>query len=145
MSNYKHVLAAVDFSAETKAILDKAAEISHSNKAGLTLCHAVECSDALYASDLVMPVDMELCEEMEKKAKNHLIELAKKRELGDVDVRVSIGVPKHEIIRTAGEVGADLIVLGSHGRRGFQVLIGSTANGVLHMARCDVLSVRVKE
>lgn len=143
MNTYRHVLVAVDFSAETKVILDKAAEISSSNKAGLTLFHAVECSDALYVSDLVMPVDMELCEEMAKKAKNHLIELAGKLELGDVDVRVSIGVAKHEVIRAADEVEADLIVVGSHGRHGLQLLLGSTANGVLHLARCDVLAVRV--
>ena len=145
MSNYKHVLAAVDFSAETGVILHKAAEISRSSGAGLTLFHAVECSDALYASDMVMPVDFELCEEMEKKAKNHLLELVKKLELEDVVVRVSIGVAKHEIIRAAKEAEADIIVLGSHGRHGIQLLLGSTATGVLHLAPCDVLAVRVNE
>ncbi|MFW5825636.1 MAG: universal stress protein, partial [Marinobacter sp.] len=37
----------------------------------------------------------------------------------------------------------DLVVVGSHGRKGFQLLLGSTANGVLHGARCDVLAVRI--
>ena len=39
--------------------------------------------------------------------------------------------------------GADLIVVGSHGRHGLALLLGSTANGVLHGATCDVLAVRV--
>ncbi len=39
----------------------------------------------------------------------------------------------------------DLIVVGSHGRHGLALLLGSTANGVLHGANCDVLAVRVKE
>lgn len=143
MDNYKHVLVAMDFSAEAEMVLDKAAEIARSNQAGLTLFHAVECSDALYVSDLVMPIDMELCEDMAKKAKNRLIEIAGKLELEDVATRVSIGVAKHEIISAASDAKVDLIVLGSHGRHGLQLLLGSTANGVLHLALCDVLAVRV--
>jgi universal stress protein A len=145
VSNYKHVLVALDFVPETTEILQKAVEISHSSLGGLTLFHAVECSDALYVSDLVMPVDMELCEEMAKKAKQRLVEIASELDLANVDTRVSIGVAKHEIIRTADEVNADLIVIGSHGRHGLQLLLGSTANGVLHSARCDVLAVRVSK
>ncbi|TNF89176.1 MAG: universal stress protein, partial [Gammaproteobacteria bacterium] len=41
--------------------------------------------------------------------------------------------------------GADVIVVGSHGRHGLALLLGSTANGVLHGATCDVLAVRVGE
>ena len=41
------------------------------------------------------------------------------------------------------EAGADIIVVGSHGRHGLALLLGSTANGVLHGASCDVLAVRV--
>jgi len=43
----------------------------------------------------------------------------------------------------ADEQGADLIIVGSHGRHGLALLLGSTANGVLHGAACDVLAVRV--
>ena len=43
----------------------------------------------------------------------------------------------------AKDIGADLIVVGSHGRYGLALLMGSTANGVLHGATCDVLAVRV--
>ena len=48
-----------------------------------------------------------------------------------------------EIHSKAEEIGADLIVVGSHGRYGLALLMGSTANGVLHGATCDVLAVRV--
>ena len=40
---------------------------------------------------------------------------------------------------------ARLIVVGSHGRHGLALLLGSTANGVLHHAKCDVLAVRIQE
>jgi universal stress protein A len=54
------------------------------------------------------------------------------------------GSPKQEIIRIAEENAVDLIVVGSHGRHGLALLLGSTANGVLHHANCDVLAVRLQ-
>jgi universal stress protein A len=43
----------------------------------------------------------------------------------------------------ADESNADLIVLGTHGRSGIRLLLGSTANAVLHGAKQDVLAVRI--
>jgi universal stress protein A len=55
-----------------------------------------------------------------------------------------VGRPAIEIRAQAEKDGADLIVIGSHGRHGLSgVMLGSTANGVLHNAPCDVLTVRV--
>jgi len=45
----------------------------------------------------------------------------------------------------AGEIKADLIVVGSHGRHGLGLLLGSTASSVVHHAACDVLAVRLRE
>ena len=53
------------------------------------------------------------------------------------------GRPESELQRAAEAKGADVIVVGSHGRHGLALLLGSTANGVLHGATCDVLAVRV--
>jgi universal stress protein A len=44
----------------------------------------------------------------------------------------------------AEELGVDLIVMGTHGRHGLGLLLGSTATGVLHGCPCDVLTVRIK-
>jgi universal stress protein A len=49
---------------------------------------------------------------------------------------------KQEIVDFAKQAGVDLIVLGSHGRRGLAAWLGSTAAGVMHRAACDVLTVR---
>ncbi len=55
-----------------------------------------------------------------------------------------IGRPALEIKAFAEQIGADLIVIGSHGRHGIAGLVlGSTANGVLHESPCDVLTVRI--
>jgi universal stress protein A len=53
------------------------------------------------------------------------------------------GIPDQEIVQVAKQEQIDLIVLGSHGRHGLALLLGSTANSVLHHANCDVLAVRL--
>ena len=53
------------------------------------------------------------------------------------------GHPGKEIRRAAEELSADLVVLGTHGRHGLGLLLGSTANAVLHGATTDVLAVRL--
>jgi len=55
------------------------------------------------------------------------------------------GQPRQEIHRLADEQDCDLIVVGSHGRHGLALLLGSTANDVLHGAPCDVLAVRLQK
>jgi nucleotide-binding universal stress UspA family protein len=60
-----------------------------------------------------------------------------------VDTAVEIGDVREGIIDTAAEWGADLIVVGSHGRRGLQrFLLGSVAEFVARHARCSVEIVR---
>ncbi len=58
-------------------------------------------------------------------------------------VHVRIGSPVDEIVTLGAEIGADVIVLGTHGRRGLQRLwLGSVAERVVRMATCPVLVVR---
>ncbi len=59
-------------------------------------------------------------------------------------VSTRIGRPASEIRAHAERMGADLIVMGSRGRHGLPgVLLGSTANAVLHGASCNTLTVRI--
>ena len=60
------------------------------------------------------------------------------------DIYISGGVAKTEIIKFAKKLEADLIVVGSHGAHGIKGILGETATGVLHKAKCDVFVVRVK-
>jgi nucleotide-binding universal stress UspA family protein len=60
-----------------------------------------------------------------------------------VEARIATGVPYREIVREARECGAGLIVIGTHGRTGVErVIFGSTAEKVVRMSPCPVLSVR---
>lgn len=145
MTNYQHILIAVDFSPEAERVTTRAKELASQSGARLSIVHTVEFSGAVYATDMAIPEQYQLDEAMLERARVNLKELVITHGLGNVRQYVELGVPKHEIVRVAEEQGADLIVIGSHGRHGFQLLLGSTANGVLHLAKCDVLAVRVGE
>jgi universal stress protein A len=59
-------------------------------------------------------------------------------------VRIEAGEPSDTILRVAAEAGADLVVMGTHGRTGLsRLLIGSVAEAVLRRASCPVLTLRV--
>jgi universal stress protein A len=61
-------------------------------------------------------------------------------------VAVRYGRPASEIHAEAERIQATLIVIGAHGRHGLpRLMLGSTANAVLHGAACDVLVVRIDE
>jgi universal stress protein A len=79
-------------------------------------------------------------------AKENLTQLAQRLGLEASNRQVVTAVSTKEgILEAAVEHQADLIVVGSHGRHGFALLLGSTANAVMHGAPCDVLAVRIQE
>jgi universal stress protein A len=82
-------------------------------------------------------------EQIQETAKLHLAEFARTLNIPEEDQHLIFGRPETEIHSLANQIGTDLIVVGSHGRHGLALLLGSTANGVLHGAPCDVLAVRV--
>lgn len=60
-----------------------------------------------------------------------------------VDTRILHGSPAAEIVKLAHEEGAELLVMGTHGRTGFQhALLGSVAEKVVRRAPCPVLVIR---
>lgn len=145
MGDYKHILLAVDFSAHGEEVADRAKDLADKYQAKLSIVHVVDnlpLTDAAYGP--VIPFDLDLTEELMTAAKDRLAKLADKLGVAEDCRTVAVGSPKLEIIRVAEENQVDLIVVGSHGRHGLALLLGSTANGVLHHARCDVLAVRLK-
>lgn len=146
MSIYHHILLAVDFFGQNKILIERAEDLAQKNQARLSLIHVVDImpvSDPAY--EIMLPIDLDLRDEYIKSAKSKLDELAKKIKVANVQVYLETGSPKQEIVRLAQEIPADLIIIGSHGRHGLALLLGSTANGVLHHATCDVLAVRLPD
>jgi|OpeIllAssembly_1097287.scaffolds.fasta_scaffold101067_2 universal stress protein A len=143
MGTYHHVLFATDFSPDGEVAGRKAAEIAALAGARLSLLHVVEYSAMEYAGEIPIPENIDLDQRRVDLARGQIAELARRLGVAEAPTFVELGAPKHEIVRIAKELGIDLIVVGSHGRHGLQLLLGSTANGVLHLATCDVLAVRV--
>ena len=144
MQAYSHILLAVDFSNNTDAIFERALTMRKASNARLSLVHIVEFVQFDFSSELTMPQELELDQELLELADKRLQQLGEKYGIADSERIVSQGNTKREILRIAEEQKVDLIVIGSHGRAGIQLLLGSTANAILHGAPCDVLAVRIR-
>ena len=146
MNDYTHILAAVDFSDSAGVVINKARDIAARNNAKLSLLHVVEYMPPMDYGGEPMLNDWNFDEdEMEAQARQSLDEISNKYGLENADLNVLIGRPKNEIAQFVGEHHCDLVVLGSHGRHGINLLLGSTANAVLHAMPCDVLAVKTGE
>ena len=145
MAVYSHILLAVDFTPVTDTVTRQAMELCQAFKARLSLVHVVEFTQMDLSNDLVLPQELEIDQELMKRSKQRLEELAENLGIEKSECFVSQGSTRREILRLAKELNTNLIVIGSHGREGIQRLLGSTANAVLHGASCDVLAVRIKD
>lgn len=146
MSNYTHILVAVDFSKSADQVLKKAADIAKRNNASLSLLHVVEYLppiDSAYEPILASNWTIDENELIEQ-AKQSLTQISKKHNLNNSQQQVQIGTPKHEISQFVKDHQCDLVVIGSHGRHGINLLLGSTANAVLHEMPCDILAVKIE-
>lgn len=142
MSNYDRIVLAVDLTEESNAVADRALALVEQFGSELHLVHVIEPLSLAYGGDVPMDLSS-VQEQIQEQARSHLNEFAARVNVPDDRQHLIFGRPESEIQRVADDCGADLIVVGSHGRHGLALLLGSTANGVLHGAACDVLAVRV--
>lgn len=131
-----------DCSAEAARIARRLAEQFGSS---LTVIHVLDepvALDPMFRGDV--PVEL-LKERMEQFARESMDAFVASHFSGlpGFDTMIATGIPYREIVRTARDAAAELIVIGTHGRTGVEhVLFGSTAERVVRMAPCPVLSVR---
>lgn len=141
---YENILVAVDLSDEASAVIEEALRVKERYNGRITLMSVIKPFTAL-ANPMMETATTSVYEsfihEAESQCKAHLAKLAQK--YGIEDVLLKHGQPAAEIHSTAESIGADLVVLGTHGTHGPALLLGSTPNAVLHGMTCDVLAVRV--
>jgi universal stress protein A len=142
MSAYTKIILAVDLTEESNDVAQRAFVLSQREGAQLHVVHVIEPLSLAYGGDVPMDLSS-VQEQIQEQAKSHLSDFAAHLAVPAERQHLIFGRPESEIHRVAEEVGGDLIVVGSHGRHGLALLLGSTANGVLHGANCDVLAVRV--
>lgn len=139
---YKHILFATDLSDDMEFILSKVRSIRGLTGAKLSLIHVVEPLPGYsYAYLGIEDIEGQLIDE----SRTALAKLGEELSVTPQDQHVEVGPTKSKILHIAEQIGADLIICGSHGRHGLSLLLGSTANAILHGAKCDVLTVRLPE
>ena len=146
MVRYSRIVVAVDLSNESPSIIEKALEIAGQG-AELHLVYVQEPMDSVYLGVVPYGPVFVGMNQVEGRLKDELVGnlrgLGERFGVPDSQQHLLSGAPAKEIHRFVEANDIDLIVLGTHGQKGVQLLLGSTANSVLHGASCDVLAVRV--
>jgi nucleotide-binding universal stress UspA family protein len=141
----KNLLFATDFSEGSSLALPYAVDLAKRYRAKLFLVHVVY--DLTKTAGWYVPntsVD-EIYRDIEKSARAELERFSKEETTGVAEIEYAVlkGTPYEEITKFVAENKIDLIVLGTHGRKGIdRVLFGSTAEQIVRNAPCPVLSVR---
>ena len=143
MIHYKTLLVAHDFSPTGNKAFRKALELAQLFDAPLHVIHVVEYLMPLDTHlGMVSPFEGDLTEVLLENARKRLHGFARDHGIDDDHCHIELGSPKNEIVNKADALKASLIIVGSHGRHGLGLLLGSTASGVVNHAHCDVLAIR---
>ena len=130
---YKNIICAIEASDEGKIVLEKAHTL------------AKLCGAKLYVINVIpytiLPKDYQ--KTLQEEALPAVNEIATAFEIPPKKVFVKVGKPYEQVCTLAEKKEADLIVIGTHSKKGIQALIGSTANGVVNYAKCDVSLVKI--
>lgn len=124
---YRRLLVAVNLAPESEVLLSHARRILD-GQGEIRMGHVIP---ALTSPDHRSEVEQ------------RLESLAREYDVQPAAIYVREGRPAAQIHALAEEVHADLVVVGTHGKQGLELITGSTANAVLHGAICDTLSVRI--
>lgn len=141
------ILLPTDFSECARHAVPLAAHFARLTGARVLCLHVVEpVVPAVGWTPIAEPLPVaDVSEQLEDAAAHELPRFARCEEFEGLDVEdlITHGEAAAEIVRTAQERGADLIVISSHGRAGLgRILFGSTAESVVRHAPCPVLVVK---
>ncbi len=137
----KTILYPTDFSGESQLAFETACVLANARHGRLVVLHVERPPlSNLGGTTLVPPLPSEY-------EHQSLLEQLKTFQPSGADIsvehRLEYGDPESVILEVAKEIGADLIVMGTHGRTGLRrILLGSVAEHVLRKAPCPVLTVR---
>jgi len=147
MKQFSTILFANDFSEGSDYAFDYAMSLATKYSAKLVIVHVI--NEPVDLRGFYVPhisfenLEKEIADGAEKMldkfCSDHL------KEFSNYEKFVLSGIPYDEIIRKADECGADLIIMGTHGRKGMDhILFGSTAERVVRGARIPVMTVRLQ-
>lgn len=140
----KKILCPVDHSESSYLALKYAISLALKDRVKIYLMHVIDFrlyDTGIYMFGVMKPSGID----MDKIHADLLKSLPEgTTDLLEVETIVVEGVPYNEIVNTAKEIGADMIVIGTHGRTGLaHFTLGSVAENVVRKAPCPVLTVRM--
>lgn len=139
----KVILVPIDFSANSERALDYACDLAAKLGSTVRLVHAF----AAPPKQLQVALSESILENLVKEHQEELEKLAGARRgrASFGEHTVEVGDPRDTILETVKALGVELIVMGTHGRRGLsRVMMGSVAEDVIRRAPCPVLVVRAR-
>lgn len=144
---FKHILCPVDGSKAAQQALDVAARLAQEQRAALTICSIVDPSQAAAMAFGDPNMSAACYNALDDEATALLVEAAARvKPYVAPKTLTLVGQPTSGILDCASSSGADLIVMGSHGRNGIsRALLGSVAEGVLRHAHVPVMIIRYDE
>ena len=145
-ADWKRIFCPIDFSDASRAAMEIAADLTKRFGGELVLLHAYPVPGYTFPDGSVV-ASPKMMQELADQAKRHLEEWRTEAErlvgAPRVSAETAIGEPAAEILEVARTRGAELVVMGTHGRTGLEhALMGSIAERVVRRAHCPVLTVR---
>lgn len=143
---YHRILVAIDLTEEADEVLAAANSVRGQSDAVMCAVTVVKPLARVYGGLDMAPITagaVAFERDAIEQAGKQLKQLGAEHNIAASNCHVKLGSPAIEIRALAEELAADLIVIGTHGRHGFGLLLGSTANAVLHGVKCDVLAVKI--
>jgi nucleotide-binding universal stress UspA family protein len=143
MRLFRRILVATDFGEASDEALRLAVAMARSSEAELVVLHVCEVPAYAYVDMAAATVDLvtPLADIAQKKLDELVASL--RAQVPRARGVLKLGVPWEQILATVSEVSADLVVMGTHGRRGAaHALLGSVAEKIVRMCPSPVLTAR---
>lgn len=140
----RKIVVATDFSTQAERAVEYAVELARRFDASVHLVHGFMVP-LMPGPEAGLPLPADVVTSMEQSAKKGLEDTVARYGKGSVPMEAHLKWedPRHAVVDVANEIKADLVVVGTHGRKGLKrALLGSVAESVVRFAPCPVLTVR---
>ena len=140
----KTILVPTDFSEPARTALDYAVDLAEKLGAKVHVVHAFELPLVGFP-DGTMTITAEMATRITVAAQKALDDIVARFKGRPVDLQTSLvqGDPREAVLTFANDAGVDLIIMGTHGRRGIaRALIGSVAESIVRTSSIPVLTLR---
>jgi nucleotide-binding universal stress UspA family protein len=143
MPSFQKILVPLDFGEPSMRALAAAIDLAKLYGSSLTLFHTWEIPS--YGYGAALPADVLTQLESSARAQLDAVLADVAKQVPDTNAILECGVPWRELLRTIELVDPDLVVMGTHGRKGIgRALLGSVTEKIVRMSPVPVLSMRTK-